>query len=102
MSKRDLAIIWAIILTLLLIGIRQNLIDTRALKASGVTIKSLIYQKSYVKGTNIFGVKYAFRGKLYVSECRSNDYDFPVGDSINIRINARNPAGYCTLVSVGP
>ncbi|NML63902.1 hypothetical protein HHL22_01665 [Hymenobacter sp. RP-2-7] len=82
--------------------IAKSFIDEENLELRSIYIKAAVTGKEHLHyvnaGAERYNLRYLRKGTVYTNVVQTGLYNFNVGDSIQIKIDSRNPAAYCELV----
>ena len=85
-----LLIMWIYILT-------RIYINEENLELRGIVIKAFVVKKENERYGNRYSLLYLQRGKVYTNVIQTDEYNFDVGDSVQVKINSKNPEAYCEV-----
>jgi hypothetical protein len=77
--------------------IHENIVGMDNLRKYGVTVKSLVYERAYAKGTYTYDIRFVYNSKFYENSFRTSKKTFNINDSVLVKINSQNPTGFCIL-----
>ncbi len=75
-------------------------INQENLELRGIIIKAEVIKKEYAtyKNGSVSGrykIKYLYKGRVYSNIFQTQEYSFNVGDSVQVKIDSKNPKAYC-------
>jgi hypothetical protein len=72
-------------------------VNEENLELRSVVIKAVISRKGNERYGNGYSLIYSWRGRIYKNYIQTSAYDFNVGDSVDVKIDSKNPEAYCEV-----
>ncbi len=90
-----LLIIWIYVLARIFINEENLELRGIAIKAKVVSKEDAHYKNGSVSGR--YEIIYLYGGRVYHNHFQTGEYNFSVGDSIQVKIDSKNPEAYCEV-----